>query len=860
MQRDGDFPPLVGYDPTMHDEQESQPSSGGIMEIEPGDEKYLLSSMKIGEAVLILGAGASASSLNRASEPVKVGLALAELIATRAGLPYNGEKLTEVLSASAKTLSKKQIIDILAREYIGIQPSSELERLFSFTWKRVYTWNIDDALLNVKRRSAQNRRFYNGLIDKAAEIESIQQLHVVALHGDITKPEHGLILTENEYANWIKSDRHFWYQRAAQDYLAFCPIFIGSTLEEPILASELERAGRESNSNLGRAFLITPDSLSPIKKGALDAKGISHIRGTLKDFYRWLTVRMPSGRATKDVVAASSNFTNEILDNLTRDDLAAAQFLRQISPSRLRNLTASLAGTTKSLLARQFLRGSPPSWKIAASDIPVRLEGCSALLSALAHAIELGEKLFVIAGQSGSGKSTAAMMTLIKYVDDNPDVDLFELSSDVRSPKRVFSLLRKICSRKTIIYIGDLIIYGDAFREEIEELSGQNVILVATARSGEWKDRLARYLPEITPFTFQRFVKNDYDPLIERLIKYVPSPRFRQLSRPKQHQALANSNSQLLIALREATESQIFSDIITNEFEQLPDEDTRHLMLIVGLSTMARVGISREAANESYRLLGASRSYGAALDALDGIVSLAQNERLYARHELYVRHIIENVATFEDFSAVIKAILRTYLKYNIPIVRSVNRLDSQLFRFLLNHDFIYQHANRHGDRRLGRDIYSDFEVEFQLDGHFWLQYGLYLAEIDELTDAVDMLKRSIQAYPNNPYVINALADVQLQIAKNRPAYDTTTKAIIDEAVKALKIQDASRVQSDVYPIVTLANGHLAALIRHGQMKLAKTAAAEYFDRLQQLDKVISSPYVQSTKDRILRFVTLNEWK
>jgi hypothetical protein len=83
--------------------------------------------------------------------------------------------------------------------------------------------------------------------------------------------------------------------------------------------------------------------------------------------------------------------------------------------------------------------------------------------------------------------------------------------------------------------------------------------------------------------------------------------------------------------------------------------------------------------------------------------------------------------------------------------------------------------------------------------------------------------------------------------------------LIDEAVKSLTLQDASRFESDVYPIVTLANGHLAALIKHGEKKAAKTAAARYFDRLQQLEKVVSSPFVQGTKEKIFRYVTLDEW-
>ncbi|MBR1204383.1 MULTISPECIES: SIR2 family protein [unclassified Bradyrhizobium] len=829
------------------------------MQIDDADKQYLLTSMKLGEVILILGAGASASSKNSKGEDVKVGLNLAKVVAERAGMPYNREKLTDVLAATSSVLSRAQLIDLLRREYVGIIPSSELEHLFSYSWRRVYTWNIDDALLNVRRRSVQHRRYYNGLIDKAAELEGLEQLHVVFLHGEITKPEHGFILTETEYATWLKSDKHYWYNRAAQDYLAFCPVFIGSSLQEPILNAELERARREANSNFGRAFLVTPDKLSPIEVGSLRARGITHLRGTLEEFSNWLSVNLPGGRAPKQVVAENNNYSNEALDSLTREDMAAAHFLHHVSNQQLSQALGSMSATAKSTMARQFLRGFPPSWRIASSDIPVQLEACSKLYETLSAAVGANQRLFIVTGQSGSGKTTAVMMTLLRFIHEHQDVDLFELSPDVRSARRAFQLLRKVSDRKTIVYIGDLFLFGDAFREDLDVLSGQDVMVVSTARSGEWRDRLARNLPDIEPFTFQRFGRKDYDPLIDRLIQYVPSPRFRKLSRADQHKKLAESGSQLLIALREATESQNFTDIITDEFENLPDQDTKFLLLIVGLSTMARVGISREGAIEAYGTSAKGRSFEAALAALEGIVDQADNRRLYARHELYVRHIVENIATFAEFSAVIKSILRTYLKYNIPIVRSVNRLDSQLFKFLLNHDFIFVHADRHGDRASGQEIYAEFEVEFQLDGHFWLQYGLYLAEINDLTGAIDKLRMSVKAYPDNPYVVHALADVQLRVAKNRAAYDTLTRVLIDEAVKALKLQDASAIESDIYPIVTLANGHISALLRHKQTAAARNVASQYFDRLQQLEKRLASPSLTTMKEKVFRFVTLNEW-
>jgi hypothetical protein len=64
-----------------------------VLNIIDEDKNYLINSMRNGEVVLILGAGASATSLNAQSKPVKQAGALATLIAERAGLPYNGEMI-----------------------------------------------------------------------------------------------------------------------------------------------------------------------------------------------------------------------------------------------------------------------------------------------------------------------------------------------------------------------------------------------------------------------------------------------------------------------------------------------------------------------------------------------------------------------------------------------------------------------------------------------------------------------------------------------------------------------------------------------------------------------------------------------
>ncbi len=857
-------PKVVTASPALCDKSiENENSRAAVkLQLDSADESFLLNSIENGTAILILGAGASANSRTARGEPVKVARQLAQTFAQHAGLPYQGESLTDVFGAiRGQILSDAQITRVLNEEYKGITPSAELKSLFKFVWKRVYTWNIDDTIENCTGDHRQTRRYYNALIDKAAEFEDLNILHVIHLHGDIVKPEHGFIITEAEYANAVKRSDFYWYQRLAQDYIAHCPIFIGSTIEEPILAAELERAKRDGSGVSGKAFLITPDALSPIKTSSLKAKGIVHVKATLEDFATWLIDRFPSGTSPTNIIFKTNQYPDSALDIITKRDLETASSIYPILSDQLTTEVRRKTSIELAHLARQFLRGFPPTWAIVASDIPVALENNRALFASLSYAVENHSKLFVVAGQAGSGKTTATMMCLIKYVNENPNVKLFEIRRDVRSMAAAFTLLKRLHDGPCLAYVGDLLVYGDAFKQDLEVLTGNQVTVISTARLGEWNDRLVRHLGSITkPTIFQRFTSNDYNPLIDRLLKYLPSPKFRKLARSEQQNVLKKSKSQLLIALKEATESENFTEIITHEFEGL-HSDTKMLFLIVGVGTIARIGIRQEMAKEAYSTLLLSKSYNEALAALEGIVAPSEGGRLYARHELYVRHIIENVIHFSEFRSALCAILRTYLKFEIPIVKSVTRLDAQLFRFLLNYRFILDNAERHNQTQAGIEFYSEFEVDFQLDGHFWLQYGLYLANLGTLSPAIKMLRRSIEAYPQNPFAAHALADVQLRAAKERAAYDLVTRELISDAVKALTLQDSQfGLELDEYPIVTLANGHVAALDRHNQPKLAQDFARQYFDRLQQIEKRSSSPSIKKTKERMLRYATFGEFQ
>lgn len=833
-----------------------------MIDIAEEDARFLLKTIREGDATLVLGAGATFGSENARRKPVKMASELAEEIARAAALPYSGESLTDVIGAAKQFLSDTRLCDIYKAEYRGIRPSEWLEQLFSYTWKRAYTWNIDDAVQNINRRSAQSRRYYNGMSDSVHEREGKEFLQFINLHGEIARPELGLVMSESEYSDMLSKGGHKWYRQAAQDYLAHSPIFIGSKLSEPILKMELQRAMRDASSTQGRAYLVVPDDLTQIQQGNYRNQGIIHIKATLEQFVRWLKTELPSGVSTSDALAAHNiRLPTEGVSRLSPDERQAAWNLKPIKVSQLEASVASATSHAKSAAGRKFYRGFAPSWDVAASDIPVWLKATDDLDADLDAAIKRRDRLFIALGQAGSGKSTAVMQSLIKRLRSDKQLVLYELKGEGHQVRSAFSLIDKIHTEHVILFVPDLFLLGDAFRDDIGSLSGRNITVVSTARLSEWRERLERHFGDIaSSSTFQRFSKADFAPLISRLLTYVPAPKFLKMSEEERERALSRSKSQLLIALREATESKTFDDIITSEFESLPDQDTRSLLLIVSLATLARVGIRPEVARAIYDTQLPKRPFQTALAALDGIVALDSYGRLLARHELYVRHVLTSLVQWPDFSRAVVGILRTYTQYAVPVIKNVNKKDGQLFRFVINHDFIIQRARSDNSTHSGVGIYEEFEVDFQLDGHYWLQYGLYLSEIGDADGALTMLRRSIDAYPDNAFAVHAYADRQLRAAARRPTFDAVTAELIDEAVRSLKALDSrDMLEVDQYPIVTLSTGHINALHRHGKVDDARKAAVGYFDRLQQMERRVSSTALERARERVFRYITLKQW-
>ena len=829
------------------------------------DKRILLRAVSKGHAVLFLGAGASATSLSKAGEKILQGRQLAKKLAEMGGLEYHDEPLPSVISAVVGSrISRVQFEQFLRDEFMHCEPSAELKTLMTFCWARLYTWNLDDTVPNC-RSTAQRLKTFNGMLDPVSPNENISFLQVVHLHGEAWKPEHGYIFSEAEY-NAAISKGHAWYSQAISDYVEKLPIFIGSQLKEPILSLELDRARPRATEGLGVALLISPDEFTQIHLADFEARGITAVKGDLSDFVKFLqhTVSV-GGLFPKSIIANRSETGRTLVErgNVTVSDLTVAQHLRVVSDGMGNISIPIIPRDNLSKESRYFLEGKPPSWEIVHSNVPPELNQVRALLDQLEECFTSEERLFVVYGQSGSGKTTAVMQALLNVAIKQKEIPIYELNGNISSLREAMGLLARLHrEEKIIVYFGESFIFGDSFAEDLLSVDAGRMLFVGDARTNEWKNHIRRRLEGVNyrSFEFQRFSPEDFDGLARVILDYVPAPRFHKMSPQQRTDEFMKSKSQLLIAMKEVTQARTFRETIAQEYRDLPDDDCRVCFLICSVATLARSGISRGMATEAYDNLPTIRAFGSSVNELEGVVFENRNGRLVARHEVYVRHVLENVASIELLRNSIIGVLQAFTKFDVPVIRKVGRQDALLFRFALNHNFLRELFRIKGARLVPSEIYGQFEVEFQRDGHFWLQYGQYLSSMGQYAEALPVLEKSIQAYPENNYAAHALADVQLRVAQSAPSWTGSVAELVGHAVATLEELHASRSDlADQYAIVTLAERHVGVLVKHERLAEAKDVARNYFKAIGSIKSSVRNDLLENARTNLMHFLVSGQF-
>ena len=319
---------------------------------------HLLKQMENGNVCLVLGAGCSLTSLNGARERIPSTKGFCKVVCEAAGLPYAGETPKDVFQAvraPSGPLSSVDLKKLFVDHFTECIPAPEMNKIVGFSWRRIYTFNIDDVLKHTNRNSrVQTLRHVNAMREARTEWKNFTECQVVYLHGFAGEFENGVIFSREEYAKETHK-RGRWYESIGEDFSNHTLLVVGSSLDEPVLDYHIQTFA-DSYSEGGRSYLIAPSQPSEIRKRSLENTGFVHLEGDVSALVNGLNGAFPQGLPPEAIKGGVPNVKQSAL---TADDIEG---LRSFVPIDRASITKTerFKTASKVTLARKFFDGYGP--------------------------------------------------------------------------------------------------------------------------------------------------------------------------------------------------------------------------------------------------------------------------------------------------------------------------------------------------------------------------------------------------------------------------------------------------------------------------------------------------------------------
>lgn len=845
------------YSGTSHRTESSTPwTLGAHVNLVEADQSFLCQQIRVGNVILFLGAGVNQGSLNTHNGPVKKTSELEQVLREAVKVTDSDADLGQLVEEYRQGLGDAGLLRLFRDEFLDCTPSADLIALLSYAWMRIYTLNIDDAIERVPRRARTQQLITVNRNDPVEERRNFDALEVVHLNGYIGSFDQGFIFTPKQYRSAIiKTSR--WYQKCAEDFYDRVFVFIGTRLQEPVFEAHIEELSRNKSQYAARSFLVTPELPSPFRCKELAEHRIQPVEGTLASFVQFLKDKIGPTLGPEVVVSAASGTPAS-----SRSSAAVISSVSEIGTTEwLAHHRAS--ESRKRRIARDFFNGFPSTWEMVCNSVPTKLDFHRDLREQATQFLLDASSVLVVVGQSGSGKTTSIMKaalelaiagkTRVFWLNDDTKTDL----SDV-----VYYIADVVGSRSGVLAIDNIVLFSDELPRLARALEATGVKVFTQCRSGDWTGRVQRFAPESATIISQAPLTDaDYIRLREGLLEHAVAPAFNKLKKDEQLRALRMADRQLLVLMKEVTQQRAFEAIIEDEYKNLEYLDARAVFSLVGLASMAKSQLSLGELHSMLREYDPSLDMDDALRRLAGIV-IVGGGGLHGRHEIYVRYVFDRLLDSQSLKDAIVAALRHFAMFGRPVITKLGKKKANFFKFLLNAEGLHAWFSKKKALIDAERVYSSVELEYQGDGHYWLQRALFYRRKCNHVVARDYLERSIQAYPENDFARHALAQQKLILAALSCQPTKQLELDVEEAVKELNAQVVRRQSTDEYPLVTLAMFHPEVYWRWGNIETAKRVAREYFERLEAFNRSSPKtvPVVENARSACIRLAATGNWK
>lgn len=772
----------------------------------------LIDSIRSGNAVLVLGAGASVGAVNPTGMPVPMGPDLSRLLAEKF---LGGEHANDPLARVAElSISESDLFTV--QEYIralfqDLQPADFHRLLPTFKWAAIATTNYD---LVIERAYSQHKEssqkpvpFIKDGNRVDEKLKSPLSFMLLKLHGCITDTADDkvpLILSVDQYLTHRQGRNRVFGHLESLSY-EHPLVFIGHSLQDPDIRHLLLEFG---NSELRPRYYAVAPNLTGPERRLWDSRRITAIDGTFKEFLRALDEQMSSPfRGVVPVpaetelpianrfVVSNAGLSDECVNFLTDD----VDYIHEHMP-------------VEDISPKLFYRGFNPRWTAVERHLDARrdLEDAVLLRAVLDDELQQKCRFYAIKGHAGSGKSV--FMQRIAWESANTH---HKLCLYVR-PNRELSFnaireLSKVVDERIFVFIDDVNEHVYEVATLISQAKKQSVALtiIGAARVNEWNVTCEELEPGVEEeFELRYLSTREIDRLLSLLERHGALYRLQDVSEAERRLAFRErAGRQLLVALHEATLGKPFEDIVADEFREIRPDAAREMYLgmcfLNRYDVPVRAGIISRTYNVNFTMYS-ERFFR----PLEGLVFARYDSKL--RDYTYVTrhsHIAEIVVSRALPRAADKVDMYLAMLDTLNIDYDSDR---KAFRNLVRGRSILEELP---DHNMAQRVYLAARLKFRQDPYLLHQLGLYEMHRPNgsLREAMEHLTRASQLSPSDRSIKHSLAELQLRMADGA-ANDLEFQSHIDWALRLLEPLATSTAMVS-HSFHTLAKVHIAQIRR-----------------------------------------------
>ena len=534
----------------------------------------LLDSIRTGDVVLLLGAGASLGAKTASGQQAPTGPQLARMIAEKfLGGEHAEHTLPRVAELAISETDLRTVQNYIRDLFVGLEPPAFTDLLTTFKWTALATTNFDLLIETTYQRCDRRSQDLVPLLKNGSSFAEINKapknVMLMKLHGCITRTddkEIPLILSTDQYINY-KQHRSRLFEHLTDLAFEHPIVFIGHSLQDPDIRYLLDDIGQSEQRP--RFYTVTP-LVSGAESRFWENRRITPLVGTYEDFLLSLDSALPS--VFRGVVPVPTESNLPISHRFTMTNPGLSDDCISFLDNDVDYVRTGMP--TEPLDPRTFYKGVSGSWSGIEQDLDVRrdLEDSILLQTVLRPPTGGGPRFYVVKGHAGSGKSVFLQRLAWESATSYDKLCLFLRPAGHLSYGAVEELSRATGER--------IFLFADDVGEHAPELVSfierarralLDVTVIAAERINEWNmacEHLQPYVNDDYELTYLSL--KEIDGLLSLLDRHRALYTLQSATQEQRRQAFVQrAGRQLLVALHEATLGKPFEDIIADEYSQI---------------------------------------------------------------------------------------------------------------------------------------------------------------------------------------------------------------------------------------------------------------------------------------------------